>query len=78
MSVREEMWSILAKYLCGEATTSESLIVELLLKENEELRKFYQTMELAYLLNESKANSDTIIAFAKLDERIKKSRTSGR
>jgi hypothetical protein len=71
--VREEIWSLLAKYLCGEATSSECVVVELLLKENEVLRSFYHQMEMAYTLNETSGNKDAIKAFARLDKRIKKS-----
>lgn len=71
--VREEIWSLLAKYLCGEATSSECVIVELLLQENAELRNFYHQMEMAYALNEDSRHKDSVKAFARLDKRIKKS-----
>ena len=71
--VQEEIWSLLAKYLCGEATSSECMVVELLLKENDELRNFYHQMEMAYLLIEPNGNKDAIKAFSRLDKRIKKS-----
>jgi hypothetical protein len=76
--VREEIWSLLAKYLCGEATSSECMVVELLLKENEELRNFYHQLEIAYALNETTGNKDALKAFARLDKRIKKSESSGK
>ena len=75
---REEMWSLLAKYLSGEATASECIMVEFLLKENEELRDFYHQMELAYVLNEPNGNKEAIKAFTRLDKRIKKSDSSGK
>ena len=71
--VQDEIWGLMAKYLCGEASPSEHLLVELLLKENMELRNFYQQLEMAYLLNENHGNKGASKAFAKLDERIKKS-----
>lgn len=71
--VREEIWSLLAKYLCGEATSSECIVVELLLKENEEIRNFYHQMEMAYVLHDTSGNKDAVKAFARLDKRIKKS-----
>jgi hypothetical protein len=70
---REEIWSLLAKYLCGEATSPECMMVELLLKENEELRNFYHQMEMAYVVEETNGNKDALKAFALLDKRIKKS-----
>lgn len=75
---REEIWSLLAKYVCGEATSSECIMVELLLKENEELRNFYHQMEMAYALNETNGNKEAVKAFARLDKRIKKSQSSGK
>jgi hemerythrin-like domain-containing protein len=74
--VREEIWSLLAKYLCGEATTSECVIVELLLRENAELRTFYHQMEMAYAMTEDSQQKDSTKAFARLDQRIKKSESS--
>jgi len=71
--VQDDIWGLLAKYLCGEASSTERLLVEILLKENEDLRNFYQQLEMAYLLNENKGNKDALYAFSKLDERIKKS-----
>jgi hypothetical protein len=71
--VREEIWSLLAKYLCGEATSSECIVVELLLKENEEMRNFYHQMEMAYALHDTSGNKDAVKAFARLDKQIKKS-----
>jgi len=76
--VRDEIWILLARYLCGEATPSECLIVEILLHENEEVRNFYQQMELDFLLNENQGNKDAVNAFARLDERIKKSKNTGK
>jgi len=76
--VRDEIWILLARYLCGEATPSECLIVEIVLHENEELRNFYQQMELDFLLNENQENKDAVNAFARLDERIKKSKNTGK
>lgn len=71
--VREEIWSLLAKYLCGEATSSECIVVEHILKENEEMRNFYHQMEMAYVVNDTSGNKDAVKAFARLDKRIKKS-----
>ena len=71
--VREEIWSLLAKYLCGEATSSECIVVELLLKENEGLRNFYHQMEMTYALNETNGKKEEVKAFVRLDRRIKKS-----
>jgi hypothetical protein len=76
--VRDEIWVLLARYLCGEASPSECLIVELLLNENEELRTLYYQLELDYLMNEKNGHKDTFQAFARLDERIKKSSPSGK
>ena len=70
--VRDEIWALLAKYLCGEASSSECRLVELLLNENAELRNFYQLMETDSMLNESDGNKNAIKAFARLDRRIKK------
>jgi hypothetical protein len=49
------------------------MMVELLLKENEELRNFYHQMEMAYVVEETNGNKDALKAFALLDKRIKKS-----
>jgi hypothetical protein len=76
--VRDEIWVLLARYLCGEATPSECLIVDILLSENEELKTFYQQMEMDYLINEKPENKDVINAFVKLDKRIKNSNQSGK
>jgi hypothetical protein len=74
MAVAEgEIWVLLAKYLCGEVTPQESILVELLLRENEDLRHYYQQVEMAYLLNENPGNKDALRAFTQLDKRIRKS-----
>ncbi len=76
--IREEIGSLLAKYLCGEATSSECTVVELLLKENEEVKNFYHQMEMAFVLHNTMGNKDAVKAFARLDQRIKKSESSGK
>jgi hypothetical protein len=71
--VRDEIWALLAKYLCGEATSSECHIVEILLNENAAIRTFYQQIEQDFIINEKVDKNNPIMAFSKLDERIKKS-----
>jgi hypothetical protein len=70
--VQDEIWVLLGKYLCGEATSSESRLIELLLKENLDLMDFYQQLEAVYL-NERAGNETAAKAFARLDQRIKNS-----
>ena len=76
--VRDEIWILLARYLCNEATPSECLIVELLLNENQKLKTLYSQLELDYLLKEQPGNKDAVKAFATLDEKIKKSNHKGK
>ena len=75
--VRDEIWALLARYLSGEVTTSECLIVETLLSENVELKKFYDQMRTDYLMQEPTVHEVASQVFAKLDARIKKSNRSG-
>ncbi len=71
--VRDEIWALLAKYLCGEATSSECLFIETVLNENAAVRTFYQQIEQDFIINEKVDKNDPIKVFSKLDERIKKS-----
>jgi len=70
--IQEEIWILLGKYLCGEVTPAEQQLVEILLKENMDLMNFYQQLETVYLSNGA-GNKEAMKAFARLDERIKKS-----
>ena len=71
VEVRDEIWSLMAKYLLNEASPQECMVVELLLAENEALRNYFTRLN-TFLLMDNKHNmGDPVRAFAKLDQRIK-------
>jgi len=71
--VEDEIWALLAKYLSGEVTPAERVMVELLLSEHTSLNDFYQKIQTSYSNEAVKDHKNAIIAFEKLDKRIRRS-----
>lgn len=69
--IKDEIWVLLARYLCGEATPDECLLMEMVLHENDELKRFYQQLKADFLFNQQKESKEAFFAFANLDKRIK-------
>jgi hypothetical protein len=72
VKVSDDIWALLAKYLFDEAGPDECLLAEEVLRNDAQLRDFYQKMQAVYLLKESReSHKRTLLAFEKLDKRIK-------
>jgi hypothetical protein len=64
-------WSLLAKYLVNEVTEEEKLIVETLLKGNEDLRNDFRKLMAVYYFHDNSEPVDSAILFENLNSRIK-------
>ncbi len=70
--VSNEMYSLMAKCIADEASANERLVMDSLLKENEELIVLFNKLKHYYQLKEKPETKDPALAFGKLNTRIQK------
>lgn len=69
-SAYTDIWSLMAKYLLNEASPQECLLMEVLLRDNLELRTCYDQFTRYFGRDPGLEWSDSVNAFMKLNNRI--------
>jgi hypothetical protein len=70
--VSNEMYSLMAKCIANEASVNELVVMDSLLKENEELIVIFNELKQYFQLKEKPETKDPTSAFEKLNNRIQK------
>ena len=70
--VRNEMYSLIAKCIANEATANECLVMDAILKENEELIVIFNELKQYYRLKEKSEVRDPKSAFERVNSRLQK------
>lgn len=70
--VSNEVYSLMAKCIAGEASVNELFVMDSLLKENEELTVIFNELQHYYQMKEKPETRGPASAFEKLNTRIQK------
>jgi hypothetical protein len=66
-----EVWILLAKYLCDEASAEECIQAEVLLNQDNNLRLYFQKIQTVFLMKEYAQQGEPKESFSRLNDRIK-------